>query len=204
MPTDGQKLTPKVDRLHMLYHQPFLREEDGQMNGEQHIKRAYEAILENDFEQAIEWFEQAIRIDPRNAAYHYKLSITYARSGKLGKAIEHAETACELDKAHREYQYHLQNLQAKKLIQQSEHFLSQEKNQAHMAVALLKEAVKLDPLAIEARLLMALAYEKMNEFIPAIREIKEILKLDPNHEIAAKLLPKYLDKFKSYINERDR
>ncbi|WP_230876148.1 tetratricopeptide repeat protein [Paenibacillus validus] len=61
------------------------------MDGELAIKKAYESILNHDFEQAIGWFERAIALNPNNASYHYKLSITYARSNKLSKAIRHAE-----------------------------------------------------------------------------------------------------------------
>ena len=57
------------------------------MNGENQIQKAYESILGHDFEKAIEWFEKAIAEEPNNAAYHYKLSITFARSNKLIKPL---------------------------------------------------------------------------------------------------------------------
>ncbi|WP_077997230.1 tetratricopeptide repeat protein [Paenibacillus larvae] len=66
------------------------------MNGEQEIQKAYQALLDNDFEQAIDCFEQAVRRDPLNADFHYKLSISCARSGKLKKALAHARDALRL------------------------------------------------------------------------------------------------------------
>lgn len=161
------------------------------MEGEQFIKKAYEAILSHDFEQAIEWFEQAIALDQNNAAYHYKLSITYSRSNKLHKALEHAETACKLDSGHEEYRFHLQNLQAKDLIQQSQKYLHESGDQLHLAISFLKQAISLDSLALEAYLLMGLAYAGLGEYAHAIQVIREVIKLNPQHEFANKLLVEY-------------
>ncbi|MDT2191680.1 hypothetical protein [Paenibacillus larvae] len=66
------------------------------MNGEQEIQKAYQALLDNDFEQAIDCFEQAVRRDPLNADFHYKLSISCARSGKLKKLLLTQEMPCGL------------------------------------------------------------------------------------------------------------
>ncbi|MDF2963523.1 MAG: hypothetical protein K0S39_5258, partial [Paenibacillus sp.] len=103
------------------------------MDGEEQIKKAYESILKHDFEQAVEWFEQAIAIAPDNAAFHYKLSITYARSNKLSKAIEHAKEAVRLEQSEEHYQFHLQHLQAKELIQQAEKYFEEPEQRIWMA-----------------------------------------------------------------------
>lgn len=169
------------------------------MDGEKQIQKAYAAILSHDFEQAIEWFEQAIELEPDNAAYHYKLSITYARGNKLAKAIEHARTAAELARDEPQYRYHLQILQAKKLIQQAEKYFDPAKEQLHLAVTLLKQAVELDPLATEGFLLLGLAYDGLEEYHLAIQAIREMLKLDPQHEIGLKLLQEYKQKLNTYL-----
>jgi tetratricopeptide (TPR) repeat protein len=176
----------------------------GHMDGEEKIKKAYEAILSHDFEQAIEWFERAIADDPNNASYHYKLSITYARSNKLGKALEHAQTACRLDLRHEEYKYHLQNLQAKELIQKAQTVLNMPSKQLHLAISLLKQAVRLDSLALEAYLLLSVAYAELEEYSKAIESMREVLKLDPQHEYAQTLLTEYQTQLKNYLRLNKR
>lgn len=163
------------------------------MNGEHIIKKAYESILGHDFEQAIEWFEQAIELEPNNAAYHYKLSITYARSNKLNQALKHAEVACHLNDKDKEYRFHLQHLQAKELIYKAEKYFASTENDLRIAVSLLQQAVILDPLATEAFLLTGLAYAELAEYREAILALKEVIKLDPQHDIAEKLLVEYQD-----------
>lgn len=164
------------------------------MNGDQKIKKAYESILGHDFEQAIKWFEQAIQSEPNNAAYHYKLSITYARSNKLEKALKHAKNACELEPKKREYRFHLQHLQAKELIFRAEKYFDQTEIHLRKAITLLQQAISLDPLASEAFLLIGLAYAELNEYNEAVLAVKEVLKLDPQHDIADRMLKEYQDK----------
>lgn len=172
------------------------------MNGEEAIKKAYEAILKHDFEQAIAWFERAIELEPACAAYHYKLSITYSRSNKLVKAIEHAKRAVELDPEDEHYSFHYQHLQAKELTVQAERLFEESDDRFSrlwLAVALLKQAVDLDPLALEAFLLLGIAYARLEEYSSAIQAVKEMLKLDPNHAIGNRLLPEYEQKWKQYM-----
>ena len=54
------------------------------MDGESIVRKAYEAILNGDFEAAIAWFEEAIATDPTNGGVYYKCSITCV-SGKWSK-----------------------------------------------------------------------------------------------------------------------
>jgi tetratricopeptide (TPR) repeat protein len=169
------------------------------MDGEKEIKKAYESILMNDFEQAVEWFEQAIAKDPDNAAYHYKLSITYARSNKLGKAVEHANLAVRLEPEEDPYKFHLQHLQAKELIHQAEKWFEEPEQQLWMAISLLKQAAALDSLSTEAYLLLGLAYERLMEYDQAIQAVRDLLKLDPQHEIGLELLAEYRQKLKSFM-----
>ncbi|HEY0827788.1 MAG TPA: tetratricopeptide repeat protein [Bacilli bacterium] len=166
------------------------------MDGDQFVKKAYASILAHDFEQAISWFEQAIAADPGNASYHYKLSITCARSNKLHKAIEHAQKAIELNKTREEYQFHLYNLRAKDLIIHAGKYLHYDNRNHLMAISLLKQAIALDPLAIEAFLLMGVAYAGLEDYNYAIQAIKEALVLDPQHETASELLTEYIKKQK--------
>ncbi|MGF7030501.1 tetratricopeptide (TPR) repeat protein [Paenibacillus mucilaginosus] len=169
------------------------------MDGETAIRKAYESILKHDFEQAVAWFEQAITLDPGKAAYHYKLSITYARSNKLEKAIEHAQQAVDLDGRDEHYAFHLQHLQAKRLLFTAEKLFDEPEERLWLAVELLKEAVELDPLSVEGFLLLGMAYHRLGEYAQALRSIKELLKLDPQHTIGRRLSADYEQKWKQYM-----
>jgi tetratricopeptide (TPR) repeat protein len=157
------------------------------MSGEQNIKKAYESILNHDFERAIEFFELAVSEEPDNAAYHYRLSITYARSGKLAKALTYAENACRLDGEHVEYRFHLQHLRSKQYTQRAEQLMDTVSDGAVQALPLLTEAIELDPLSMEAYLLMSIAYMEVLDYHKAVESAKEAIKLDPQHEGAMKL-----------------
>jgi len=162
------------------------------MDGNQFVKNAYSAILAHDFEQAIDWFEKAIIVEPTNDAHFYKLSITYARSNKLSKALSNAAKACKLNANNEEYKFHLNNLFARDFIEKAEKHLQHDNKQYNLAVSLLLQAITLDPLAIEAFLLLGVAYAGLEEYNNATNAVKEALLLDPQHEIAQKLLLDYL------------
>ncbi|NHN28695.1 hypothetical protein [Paenibacillus agricola] len=161
------------------------------MDGEEQIKKAYEAILMHDFEQAVEWFGQAIAISPNNAVFHYKLSITCARSNKLSKAIEHASKAVMLDSTESQFRLHLQHLQARELIVQAEAYFTESEVELWRAIGLLKQAIRLDSINIEAFILLAHGYSLLKLYNEAIDAIYECLKLDPQHEIGQRLLLEY-------------
>ncbi|SDC41566.1 TPR repeat-containing protein [Paenibacillus sp. UNCCL117] len=166
------------------------------MDGEFAIKKAYESILQHDFEQAIRWFETAIALKPECASYHYKLSITYARSNKLQKAIHHAGQASALEPQDEHYFFHLQHLQAKALLVQAEKLFEESDERLWLAVSLVQQAVEMDPLSQEAFLLLAVAYARLGEMHLAIRAVKDLLKLDPDHAIGSRLLSEYELKWK--------
>lgn len=60
------------------------------MKPEEYMQQAYRCILQNDFEQAIRWFESAIHAHPKHAELYYRCSITHARSKHLVPALEYA------------------------------------------------------------------------------------------------------------------
>lgn len=169
------------------------------LNGEEAIRKAYEAILNHDFEQAIAWFEQAIRLEPKQASYHYKLSITHARSNKLSKAIFHAKEAVRLEPNEEHYLFHLQHLEARRLIVLAETMFEDSPERLWLAATYLEQAAKLDPLSTEALLLLGIAYAKLEEYHLAIRALKELLKLDPEHKIGSRLLEEYQLKWKRFL-----
>ncbi|MNI41555.1 Tetratricopeptide repeat protein [compost metagenome] len=168
------------------------------MDGEREIQKAYESILGHDFDKAIEWFQKAIAAEPDNAAYHYKLSITYARSNKLQKAVEHANRAIELVGDTRvDYRYHLQTLHARELIVAAEKCFAEPHLRMGEAVVLLKEAIVLDPLAVEAYLILGAAYANLGDYRSAWRAAQDGVRMDPQNDLAKQQLLLYEQKLKS-------
>ncbi|MBP1994759.1 tetratricopeptide repeat protein [Paenibacillus eucommiae] len=161
------------------------------MDGEHEIQKAYQSILGHDFEKAIEWFEKAILLEPDNAAYHHKLSITYARSNKLQKAVQQALQAVRLDSNNELYLLHLHNLQAREKMQQAELQLDPTNLKADQAIESLKEAIALDPLSKEAYLILSAAYASKQNYRHALYAVQEALRLDPLDDIAKRQAAEY-------------
>ncbi|HEX7056981.1 MAG TPA: tetratricopeptide repeat protein [Bacilli bacterium] len=166
------------------------------MGEKKEILKAYESILDQNFAQAIDWFEQAIAKDPDNAEYHYKLSITYARSDKLDKALFHARAAAGFANGNEKYLFHLQHITARDLVRQAELALRKRHDRHAEAIELLERATALDPLNVDGHLLLGAAYAALRRYDQAIRSLEEVIRLDPQHELGAKLLKEYNEQFK--------
>lgn len=158
------------------------------MDGESCIKKAYEAILDGDYEQAIGWFEEAIELEPDHASHHYKCSITCLRSGKTQKALYHAERAAALDPASDEFRFQLQTVQAKLLVREVEALLGKTPPETDRAIEKLKYAAMLDPLNVEVLLLLGATYASLKRYEEAAEYAQEAMKLDPHHSAAQRLL----------------
>lgn len=169
------------------------------MKGYHKLRKAYQAILNSDFEQAAFWFEKAIESEPDNADYHYRLSITYSRSNKLSKALEHAEAAARLDPEKELYRLQVATLQARELVVQAEKSLEGKTAQPLLAIALLRQAVSLDPLSVEAFLLLGVSSASASDYAQAVQALHEALRLDPQQESALSLLPVYERKLKMLL-----
>lgn len=147
------------------------------------IKRAYESILQHDFERAIEWFEKAIEEEPDNASYHYRLSISCARSNKLAKAAQHALRAYQLSPKTETYLLHLNTIIARQLLGRAEDLMREASpTSLDEAVFALKRALQLNPLLIEAMLLLAMVYEQLGRTSDAWQVVQDARKLEPEHK----------------------
>ena len=161
------------------------------MEGKPYIQKAYESIIQQDFEQAIDWFEKAVADEPNNAWYRYSLSITYARSNKLDKAMKYATEACMLAPQTDNYVLHLNTLKAKELLLQVEKWLYKDHPRMSDCESLLEYAIQLDPLCLEAHLMLAIAYGLQERYNKAVQILVEALKLDPQHAEVKQLLADY-------------
>ena len=84
---------------------------DGNMyTGRDYLEEANYAIFQNDSESAIEAFKKAIELEPTNASYYYKLSITYSRNKDMKNALDAAKKEVDLQHNNQNFLYHLQIL----------------------------------------------------------------------------------------------
>ena len=172
------------------------------MSGEKELQKAYESILGQHFEEAVEWFQKAIEQDPDNPDYHYKLSITYARSGRIEEALASARKAAALDPDAAEYGMQVRTLEAKQLIVQAERLLAAGMADDALASAYLRQAIALDPLEEGAYVLLASTLARMKEYAAAIAALRELFELHPEHRTAAALLEQIKSSFADYLEER--
>jgi tetratricopeptide (TPR) repeat protein len=172
------------------------------MNHNDYVKAAYRSILRSDFAEAITLFEAAIAASPDDAEVRYRCSITYARSGMLEKALEHAVAALKLDGTKADYRLHLQHLQALKLVQEAKRLLEDDAAESlnpYHPITLLKEAITLDPLYGDAYVWLAIAHSRMNEHLQAIAVLKEVMSLHPDDTGLRQLMKDLQKSLQKYI-----
>nr|WP_211184702.1 tetratricopeptide repeat protein [Paenibacillus lemnae] len=161
--------------------------------------------MQNDFEEAIRWFKEAIQSDPGDAEIHYRCSITYGRSGKLEPAVFHAEKAVELHPDHEGYQLHLHHVKALQLVQQArklvENKIQPASTDLYLAAQLLKSAVSMDPLDPEAYVWLALVYTELNEHPLAISTLKEVIGLYPQESGLQHLMEELKQRLRQYLQD---
>ncbi|KXG43620.1 tetratricopeptide repeat protein [Tepidibacillus infernus] len=163
-------------------------------SGRKYLLEAYHAIFQNDFQKAIDAFNKAIRCEPTNASYYYKLSITYSRNGDMKEAIEAAKKACELQ-YNLTYRYHLQILQAKNLVMVAADLMKKGILTEEIENILI-QAKTLDPLNIEAYLILGIYYGEKQRLPQAIKEFNMVFGLDPFHQQAKELREYYSKLYK--------
>ena len=162
--------------------------------GRKFLDEAYYAIYQNDFQKAIILFKKAIDCEPSNALYYHKLSITYSRNDQIIEALQAAQKACELSN-NQIYYYHLQIIQAKNYIKQASNKID-DRIYSEEVERLLILAKNLDPLNIEAYLLLGIYYGEKGIYSNALKEINLALKLDPSNQHAKQLKQNYIILYK--------
>lgn len=161
------------------------------MDNDPYIRKAYAAIIQQDYEQAAAWFSLAVAREPDNASHHYRFSITLARSDKWRRALEHAEKAVQLDPDVPAYRMHLNRLLARRLLYEAEELLAaKEGAKTALAIDRLTQATGLDPLSVEAWLMLAEAHRISGRLATARQAVRNALKLNPAHREAGAMYEK--------------
>lgn len=84
---------------------------------ESHLETAYKALFQQDYLKAIQYFKQAIRINPGNAKIYYLLSITYGRNNRIQEALQEMCSALRLEPDNSTYHLHFRMLLARYLYE---------------------------------------------------------------------------------------
>ena len=194
------------------------------MASERWIAKAYKAILDGDFQQAVVCFEEAVRLEPDNAEFHYKLSVTCSRSGRLDRALSAAQKAAELAPENVVYREQLQQVMAKELTARASVLMGSnalllglewEWNQPVLpddnreadhsqAITMLRRAIQMDPLSADAYLLLAVACGETGDVEGAFRNMKEALRLNPGLPTGKRLMAVYTGRLAQSIKEAER
>jgi len=148
-----------------------------------YVHEAYSAIFQQDFKRAIDSFQKAIKLQPRNHSLYYKLSITYARNYNLEEAIEAIKKAIQLADQNQSYALHLQALECRKVADDARKALEDE-NEVEPYIGRLLTCIELDPLQLELKWILAMIYIYQENYKKADEQVSEILNVDPEHEHA--------------------
>ncbi|MFK4340456.1 MULTISPECIES: tetratricopeptide repeat protein [unclassified Paenibacillus] len=172
------------------------------MKAEEYVQKAYQCILQNDFERAVEWFEKAISAQPDHAEHYFRCSVTYARSGRIEQALAYAGDAVRLAPQQDEYVLHLHTLEARQQTEKARKMLDVDRATPQVrrdAILLLERAIALDPLCGDAFMLLALVYDEMNEYKLAVQAAREAAALFPHNEQLANLMKKLCQQMNEQI-----
>lgn len=155
--------------------------------GKEFIKEAYRAIFQKDYQRAIDLFKKAISRDSKNPTFYYKLSVTYARNNNLKEAIAAIEQALALCPQDIVYQQHLEVLKGRQLAKEA-WILMQKGIAGDQVFPLLEEAIRLDPINSQTRLLYAWLLKEQGKKKDGMKVLQELLAIDPWHREAKDLL----------------
>ncbi|MEC0373266.1 hypothetical protein [Paenibacillus chibensis] len=99
----------------------------------------------------------------------------------------------------------LQHLQSMRLVQDAKKILDSGEiappSELYQVVAMLKEAVRLDPLYGEAYIWLALSYSGLNEHALAITSLKEAIALQPQDHGLHDMLDQLKNRLSTYLHD---
>lgn len=143
-------------------------------------------------EQAVNYLESAIVLDPKNSNLHLKLASSYERLGKLDKAACEYNLALTKSGDNQEILMSLENIWKQKVAQAPNDAeahanlgaIYQKKNDFASALAQYQKAEELNPSNVTTRLNMGTLYQAKKEYETAIEAYDTILAVNPNHMLS--------------------
>ena len=135
------------------------------------------------YDDAINFLQISIKIDPYYIEPHYDLAICYIKMRYLDKAIPELEEVTRINSVLRSGHYNMQD--APKFDLQAHSNLGNIYNVKRMfdkAVFHYREALNIEPNDISTRFNLALTYEIMGMLQEARAEFEEVLKINPADE----------------------
>ena len=166
--------------------------------------RLVQAAQESMLREEVIGYETMLESDPRNVTLHNDVALLYARSGDLAGAARHFGAVIEIEPQSPSAHYNLGNtrLMQQQLDEATRHFnaavaLRPDYALGHdglglvrqldpqtlaEAIAHFQEAVRLAPEQPDIRLHLAITLRRAGRPAEAIREYREILRIDPSRQ----------------------
>jgi tetratricopeptide (TPR) repeat protein len=119
----------------------------------------------------MEYFDEAIRLDPNNAAAYNNRGDSYAKLGQYEKAIEDFDEAIRLDPNYANA-YHNRGITYAIL------------GQNESAIENYTEVIRIDPNYANAYSFRGLAYANLGQHSKALQDYDEAIRLNPGNEVA--------------------
>jgi len=165
------------------------------MLADRHSGKAHSYLMIGNIEAAVSEAGKAIKLDPLNPAFHYQLGMIYQEKGALNQAIEALERAIQRNPFISYYHYSLGKVLWAKSGEKDEALMNQ-------AVASFESARDYFPASVRYRLILAMAYKRVERKSDALAEYEKALKLD--YERAVKVEPWLIElkeKLEQYLNK---
>ena len=135
------------------------------------IKQGIQLNSQGKYTEAIEKYNEALKLAPTNAQANYQIGYTMLAAGKGNEAIPYAEKAIKGDGS-------------ATLIASAYTLLGSIYDQDHQtqkAIDTYREGIKLNPNFQQLHYNLGLAYSRNNQYAEAETEAMESIKLDPKH-----------------------
>jgi predicted O-linked N-acetylglucosamine transferase (SPINDLY family) len=119
------------------------------------------------FEDAIQFYEKAIAINPRYAKAHYNLAGTHHELDQINKALESYKEAIKIDPSYAEAHNNIGNLFVE--IDQLDH-----------AIDSFQKAVALSPQYLEAHYSLSIVFQNLGQFKNMASHLNEVIAIKPD------------------------
>ena len=120
------------------------------------------------YEEAIESYKQAIKLNPDDAYAHTRLGVAYYKSGKYQEAIKSYKRAIRLDPDYRDAHHNLG-------------VAYDELGRYKEAIESYKQAIRIDPDYADVHNNLGNAYSKLGMYKEAIKSYKQAIRIDPDN-----------------------